>query len=197
VEVQVSGVKMSEDHFHTVGLSSERQKLYCNAQMQPQFIRKFCELSADCERFWNAPWHNSDSAPAPQDRILKVAHTIADVEDTPQLEPKHIAEAIRSRTWAARFGLERLCLGTPVRMSANWLDSWQLGRHNPETRQSFIANWATADVLLCHKLVAQAQHGDEEGRSSRIVLEFLSQARDVNIDSAGICARTISPYILE
>ncbi len=49
----------------------------------------------------------------------------------------------------------------------------------------------------CHKLVAQAQHGDEEGRPSRIVLEFLSQARDMNIDSAGICARTISPDILE
>src|SRR6266481_1242019 len=30
--------------------SSERQKLYCNAQMPPQSIRKFYELSADCER---------------------------------------------------------------------------------------------------------------------------------------------------
>jgi magnesium chelatase family protein len=30
--------------------SSEREKLYCNAQMPTQLIRKFCELSADCER---------------------------------------------------------------------------------------------------------------------------------------------------
>jgi magnesium chelatase family protein len=30
--------------------SCERQKLFCIAQMLPQSIRKFCELSADCER---------------------------------------------------------------------------------------------------------------------------------------------------
>jgi magnesium chelatase family protein len=30
--------------------ASGRQKIYCNAQMPTQLIRKFCELSADCER---------------------------------------------------------------------------------------------------------------------------------------------------
>ncbi|HET6179916.1 MAG TPA: hypothetical protein VFE61_23545 [Candidatus Sulfotelmatobacter sp.] len=67
----------------------------------PAHIRVFCELSADCERLLErlerAMTQQGLSARA-HDRILKVARTIADLEDSANLEPKHIAEAIQYRS---------------------------------------------------------------------------------------------------
>jgi len=51
--------------------SSERQKLYCNAQMPPQSIRKFCELSADCERLLERAMAQQGRSARAHDRTLK------------------------------------------------------------------------------------------------------------------------------
>src|SRR6202051_623543 len=78
--------------------SSSREKLYCNAQMSSRHIRTFCDLSADCERLLERAMTQQGLSARAHDRILKVARTIADLEDTPNLEPKHIAEAIQYRS---------------------------------------------------------------------------------------------------
>jgi magnesium chelatase family protein len=78
--------------------STSKAKLYCNAQMSSQDIRKFCPLSADCERLLERAMTQQGLSARAHDRILKVARTIADLEGAAQLEPKHIAEAIQYRT---------------------------------------------------------------------------------------------------
>jgi magnesium chelatase family protein len=78
--------------------ASSRQKIYCNAQMSSRHIRTFCELSADCERLLERAMTQQGLSARAHDRILKVARTIADIEDTPAIEPKHIAEAIQYRS---------------------------------------------------------------------------------------------------
>src|ERR1700690_434913 len=83
--------------------AAERQKFYCNAQMPSQAIRKFCELSADCERLLERAMAQQGLSARAHDRILKVARTIADLDGIPQLEPKHIAEAIQYRTLDRTF----------------------------------------------------------------------------------------------
>src|SRR5450432_3210959 len=78
--------------------ATSREKIYCNAQMSSRHIRAFCELSADCERLLERAMTQQGLSARAHDRILKVARTIADLDDTPNLEPKHIAEAIQYRS---------------------------------------------------------------------------------------------------
>jgi magnesium chelatase family protein len=75
-----------------------QEKSYCNAQMGSRQIRRFCELSADCERLLERAMTQQGLSARAHDRILKVARTVADIEGAPQIESKHIAEAIQYRT---------------------------------------------------------------------------------------------------
>jgi magnesium chelatase family protein len=83
--------------------SSTRARIYSNAQMGPRFIRSFCELSADCERLLERAMTQQGLTARAHDRILKVARTVADLEGSHAIEPKHIAEAIQYRTLDRTF----------------------------------------------------------------------------------------------
>lgn len=78
-------------------------KIYCNAQMAPRQIRSYCDLSGDCERLLERAMTQQGLSARAHDRILKVSRTIADLEGVPQIQVKHIAEAIQYRTLDRTF----------------------------------------------------------------------------------------------
>lgn len=75
-----------------------KKSIYANAQMTTPQIRSFCELSADAERLLERAMQQQGLSARAHDRILKVARTIADLDQAEAIAVKHIAEAIQYRT---------------------------------------------------------------------------------------------------
>ncbi len=72
--------------------------VYTNAQMGPRHIRKYCVLTADCEKIMENAVTKLGFSARGYDRILKVARTVADIEGVDGLEPRHLSEAVQYRT---------------------------------------------------------------------------------------------------
>ncbi len=72
--------------------------LFCNADMQPKDIRKFCKIDAESQELLKTAINRLGFSARAYDRILKVARTIADLEGSTHIQAPHISEAIQYRT---------------------------------------------------------------------------------------------------
>ena len=74
------------------------KKVYANAQMPPRLIRQFCAISPEGEKLLETAIQRLGLSARAHDRILKVSRTIADLDESVSIEPKHLSEAIQYRT---------------------------------------------------------------------------------------------------
>ncbi|MGP1362611.1 MAG: YifB family Mg chelatase-like AAA ATPase [Bacteroides sp.] len=71
--------------------------IYCNAQMGSQQLQQYCKLSEDCLSLLRTAMQRFSLSARAYDRILKVARTIADLDQKENIESAHIGEAIQYR----------------------------------------------------------------------------------------------------
>lgn len=77
---------------------AELEHINYNAQMSTRLIREFCVLEENSKELLKSAMERLNLSARAYDRILKVSRTIADLENSPNVQSHHIAEAIQYRS---------------------------------------------------------------------------------------------------
>jgi len=83
-------------------LQAERFKnyegVYANAQMSSKLLKEICVISSTGLNLLKTAMDKLNLSARAYDRILKVSRTIADLSNSPEIKPEHLAEAIQYRS---------------------------------------------------------------------------------------------------
>jgi magnesium chelatase family protein len=83
-------------------IQAERYKddagVYCNAQISSKMLKEICVSDIVGQNLLKAAMNKLNLSARAYDRILKVSRTIADLSNSPEIKPEHIAEAIQYRS---------------------------------------------------------------------------------------------------
>ena len=73
-------------------------EILSNSELSPKLIEKFCKLDTKGKKILEEAFNKLKLSARAYGRILKVARTIADLDESTNIEVKHIAEAIQYRS---------------------------------------------------------------------------------------------------
>lgn len=77
--------------------------IYCNAQLTPSMIKKFCKLNDDAKKILRRAFENLGFSARAYNRILKISRTIADIDGSENISTQNIAEAIQYRSMDRKY----------------------------------------------------------------------------------------------
>lgn len=72
--------------------------IFANAKMNDHLVRKYCKISAESDKMLRYAFEKLNLSARGYNRILKVARTIADLENSEDIKDEHIMEAISYRS---------------------------------------------------------------------------------------------------
>mgnify|MGYP001166110265 CR=1 FL=1 len=121
IQIEVASVKYSDLESSTEGEKSstirervnrtrkiqlERYKglnIFSNSQLQPAMLNKFCKLDSEGKALLRNAFDKLGLSARAHGRILKVARTIADMDESEDIKARHLAEAIQYRSLDRMF----------------------------------------------------------------------------------------------
>jgi magnesium chelatase family protein len=76
----------------------DKPSIFCNAQISSKMLRSICEIDNTGMTLLKTAMEKLSLSARAYDRILKVARTIADLDDSTNIRTEHLAEAIHYRS---------------------------------------------------------------------------------------------------
>lgn len=75
----------------------------CNAQITTPMLKKFCSLDDEADAYLKRSFDNLGMSGRAYDRVLKVARTIADLDESESIRRTHLAQALRLRSLDRKY----------------------------------------------------------------------------------------------
>lgn len=81
----------------------KNEKIYSNSELTPKLIEQYCKINKKCEAILEKYFNRLGLSARAYCRILKVARTIADMDNAAYIEEKHLLEAIQYRNLDKKY----------------------------------------------------------------------------------------------
>jgi magnesium chelatase family protein len=78
-------------------------KILSNSELTPELIKKYCKLNDECLKLLKQAFDKLELSARAHDKIIKLARTISDLDNSQDILPKHIAEAIQYRSLDRKY----------------------------------------------------------------------------------------------
>ena len=88
--------KIQQKRYKNIGIFS-------NSELTPKLIEKYCVLDNECKTILNAAFNSFGLSARAYSRILKVARTIADLDNSANIKVYHLTEAIQYRSLDRKY----------------------------------------------------------------------------------------------